>query len=68
MKLDGNEVSKNNQMAFDIAEKEFGLLPVMSGQDMAMSEVPDRLTMLSYLSQFFEYFRKESIRPAKSMC
>ena len=33
---------------------------------MAQCEVPDKLTMVSYLSQFYEYFRKESVRPAKS--
>lgn len=45
--------------AFEIAEKEFGILPVMSPQDMATIEVPDKLTMVSYLSQFYEYFRKD---------
>ena len=32
---------------------------------MAHNELPDKLTMISYLSQFFEYFRKESVKPAK---
>ena len=31
----------------------------MSPQDMATIEVPDKLTMVSYLSQFYEYFRKD---------
>ena len=38
----------------------------MTGADMAAMEVPDKLSMVSYLSQFYEYLRKESIRPAKS--
>ncbi len=40
----------------------------MKGEDMAACEVPDKLTMVSYLSQFYEYFKKESaiIAAAKS--
>ena len=52
--------------AFDIAEQEFGIPAVANGQDMANEDMPDKLTMTSYLSHFYEYFRKESIRPAKS--
>ena len=47
--------------AFDVAEKELGITPVMTGVDMAACEVPDKLTLVSYLSQFYEFFRKESI-------
>ena len=32
---------------------------------MARNELPDKLIMVSYLSQFFEYFRKESVKPTK---
>ena len=66
--LDVSKVSENNQLAFEIAEKEFGIPPIMSGPEMAAIETPDKLTMVSYLYKFYEYFRKESIRPAKSEC
>ena len=66
--LNPKEVAKNNQLGFDLAEKEFGISPVMTGEEMEECDVPDRLVMLSYLSQFYDYFRRESIRPAKSMC
>ena len=33
----------------------------MSGYEMISREVIDRTTMLSYLSQFYELFRKESV-------
>lgn len=49
-----------------MADKEFGIQPIMTGQRMAECDVPDQYAMVSYLSQFYEYFRKESIRPAKS--
>ena len=45
--------------AFDLAEKELGISPVMTGKDMAECEVPDKLTMVSYLSQFYVAFKKE---------
>lgn len=61
-------MAENNQRAFNIAEKEFGIQPVMSGEEMAATDTPDKLTMVTYLSHFYEYFRKESIRPAKSEC
>lgn len=32
---------------------------VMTGEEMAECQVPDRLTMLSYLSQVYEAFRGE---------
>ena len=51
--------------AFDLAEKEFGIPSMMSGEDMAMCDTPDLVTMVSYLSQFYEYFRKESVKVVK---
>ncbi|CAE1256746.1 unnamed protein product [Acanthosepion pharaonis] len=57
--LNETEVVKNNQLAFDLAEKELGISPVMTGKDMAECEVPDKLTMVSYLSQFYVAFKKE---------
>ena len=65
--LDPKDIQKNNQLAFDIAAKEFGIPPIISGEDMAEIEVPDRRMMSAYLSQFYDYFRKEAIRPAKRM-
>ncbi|KAK2182205.1 hypothetical protein NP493_363g01001 [Ridgeia piscesae] len=54
-----NKVSENNQLAFDLAEREFGIKPMMTGEDMAMCDSPDLVTMVSYLSQFYEHFRKQ---------
>ena len=56
------------RQAFDVAEKEFGIVAVTSGAQMAEGRVPDKVIMMTYLSQFYEYFRKESAaaaRPAK---
>uniref|UniRef100_A0A8D2KYT8 Microtubule associated monooxygenase, calponin and LIM domain containing 3 n=1 Tax=Varanus komodoensis TaxID=61221 RepID=A0A8D2KYT8_VARKO len=55
--LDEHNVEKNNQLAFDIAEKEFGISPIMTGKDMASVGEPDKLSMVMYLSQFYEMFK-----------
>ncbi|XP_061494559.1 F-actin-monooxygenase MICAL3 isoform X9 [Rhineura floridana] len=55
--LDEHNVEKNNQLAFDIAEKEFGISPIMTGKDMASVGEPDKLSMVMYLTQFYEMFK-----------
>ncbi|XP_066864474.1 F-actin-monooxygenase MICAL3 isoform X9 [Kogia breviceps] len=55
--LDEQNVEKNNQLAFDIAEKELGISPIMTGREMASVGEPDKLSMVMYLSQFYEMFR-----------
>ena len=65
--LDPNKVMDNNQLVFDVAQKEFDIKPLMTPQDMASSDGPDKSTMVAYLNLFYEYFRKESLRPAKGM-
>ncbi|XP_060162672.1 F-actin-monooxygenase MICAL3 isoform X12 [Globicephala melas] len=55
--LDEQNVEKNNQLAFDIAEKELGISPIMTGREMASVGEPDKLSMVMYLTQFYEMFR-----------
>jgi hypothetical protein len=55
--LDEQSVEKNNQLAFDIAEKELGIPPIMTGKDMASVGEPDKLSMVMYLTQFYEMFK-----------
>ncbi|XP_053108850.1 F-actin-monooxygenase MICAL3 isoform X12 [Hemicordylus capensis] len=55
--LDEHNVEKNNQLAFDIAEKEFGISPIMTGKEMASVGEPDKLSMVVYLTQFYEMFK-----------
>ncbi|XP_065222209.1 F-actin-monooxygenase Mical isoform X2 [Planococcus citri] len=57
--LNSTHVAANNQLAFDILEKEYGILPVMTGVEMEKCDVPDNLTMLSYLTQIYDIFRGE---------
>ncbi|XP_062931700.1 F-actin-monooxygenase MICAL3 isoform X3 [Cynocephalus volans] len=55
--LDEQNVEKNNQLAFDIAEKELGISPIMTGKEMASVGEPDALSMVMYLTQFYEMFK-----------
>lgn len=66
--LDPADAARNNQLAFDICERELGIPPVMTGQEMADCDVPDKLSMVSYISQIYECFRGEIpvICPPKS--
>jgi len=50
-------VEQNNQLAFDIAEKELGISPIMTGKEMASVGEPDKLSMVMYLTQFYEMFK-----------
>ncbi|XP_076588755.1 F-actin-monooxygenase mical2b isoform X2 [Chaetodon auriga] len=56
--LNEEDVAGNNQLAFDLAEREFGIQPVTRGKEMAAEAEPDKLLMVLYLSKFYEAFRK----------
>ncbi|CAH2276458.1 F-actin-monooxygenase MICAL3 isoform X1 [Pelobates cultripes] len=56
--LDEHNVERNNQLAFDIAERELGISPIMTGKEMASVGEPDKLSMVVYLSQFYEMFKE----------
>lgn len=55
--MDEQNVEQNNQLAFDIAEKELGISPIMTGKEMASVGEPDKLSMVMYLTQFYEMFK-----------
>ncbi|XP_063125525.1 F-actin-monooxygenase MICAL2 isoform X15 [Rattus norvegicus] len=64
--LNENDVVENNQLAFDVAKREFGILPVTTGKEMASTQEPDKLSMVMYLSKFYELFRGTPLRPMDS--
>uniref|UniRef100_A0A3Q3BJK9 F-actin monooxygenase n=1 Tax=Kryptolebias marmoratus TaxID=37003 RepID=A0A3Q3BJK9_KRYMA len=55
--LDEQDHERNNQLAFDVAEKEFGISPCMTGKEMSSVVEPDKLSMVMYLTQFYEMFK-----------
>ncbi|KAM9376591.1 protein-methionine sulfoxide oxidase mical3a [Pholidichthys leucotaenia] len=60
--LDELDQEKNNQLGFDVAEREFGISPCMTGKEMSTVVEPDKLSMVMYLSQFYEMF-KDTVPP-----
>ncbi|NXX87619.1 MICA2 monooxygenase, partial [Centropus bengalensis] len=60
--LNEEDVVKNNQLAFDVAEQEFGIPPVTTGKEVGSSGEPDKLSMVMYLSKFYELFRGTPLR------
>uniref|UniRef100_A0A9J7X2L4 F-actin monooxygenase n=1 Tax=Cyprinus carpio carpio TaxID=630221 RepID=A0A9J7X2L4_CYPCA len=63
--LDEKDMEKNNQLGFDVAEKEFGISPIMTGKEMSLVVEPDKLSMVMYLSQFYEMF-KDTVPPGEN--
>lgn len=58
--LNEADCAKNNQLAFDVAEREFGIQPVTTGKEMDSERGPDKLIMVLYLSKYYEMFRNST--------
>ncbi|KAJ3596060.1 hypothetical protein NHX12_002469 [Muraenolepis orangiensis] len=56
--LTAGAVAANNQQAFDLAEREFGVQPVTTGKEVALEQRPDQLLMVLYLSKLYEAFKR----------
>ncbi|XP_053099470.1 F-actin-monooxygenase MICAL1 [Hemicordylus capensis] len=55
--LNQNDPIRNHQLALDVAEQELGIPPVLSSTEMASVSEPDRLGLITYLSQFYDAFK-----------
>ncbi|XP_067256228.1 F-actin-monooxygenase mical2b isoform X2 [Chanodichthys erythropterus] len=64
--LNEQDCAKNLQLAFDVAEKEFGIKPFITGKELASGPEPDKTSMGIYLSKFYELFRGTPLPPSGS--
>ncbi|XP_041474651.1 MICAL-like protein 1 isoform X2 [Lytechinus variegatus] len=70
--IDFNSLSKKNirencTLAFEVAERELGIPALLDPEDMVSMASPDKLSILTYLSQYYNFFKDKKSASGKDV-
>ena len=57
--LTSEDVLGNNALAYRVAEEELGIPSLLDPEDMLDTEVPDKFSIITYVSQFYHLLKDE---------
>lgn len=64
--LSRGNVHQNNKLAFEVAEAKLGIPPLLDPKEMVSTSVPDFLSVITYIAQYYSFFSGKSHGPCRS--